>query len=363
MKRIATLLFLLALVPAAAFAQSYSATLTGPAEVPGPGDTDGLGFGVVTIDGTHLHYTVFAQNIGAPTAAHIHAGAAGVAGDVVVPLNVNTLTNGTADITQEIANQINANPSGFYVNVHNAEFPGGAIRGQLARAEGEGVRTAWLPVIGKVKGQAGTNFVTDMRIINNGGSTATVTLDFFAQGSSGHAAPTTSQTVTVGPGEQKVLDDVMADTLGLAGGLGGVRITSDQNVRVTARVINDLREESKGTAGFAFDARETGSTSGTMSFLSNNAGFRTNIGYFNPSSTPVTATFVARRADGSVLGTNTVNIAGYAMLQQAGFGLLSSVAEANRTQDDFFVTWTSTAPLFAYASVTDNTTGDAVLNQ
>ncbi|HEX6098650.1 MAG TPA: CHRD domain-containing protein [Thermoanaerobaculia bacterium] len=363
MKRIATLLFLLALVPAAAFAQSYSATLTGPAEVPGPGDTDGLGFAVVTVDGTHIHYTVFAQNIGAPTAAHIHTGAAGVAGGVVVPLNVNTLTNGTADITQELANQINANPSGFYVNVHNAEFPNGAIRGQLVRAEGEGVRTAWMPVIGKVKGQAGTNFVTDMRILNNGGAAATVTLAYFAQSPSGHAAATTTKTVTVAPGEQKVLNDVMTGTLAVADGLGGVKITSDQNVLVTARVINDLRTENKGTAGFAYDASEAGSTSGSLEFLANNASFRTNIGFFNPSSTPVSATFVARRADGSVLGTNTVTIPGYAMSHQAAFALISGVAEANRTQDDFFVTWTSGAPLFVYSSVTDNTTGDAVFNQ
>lgn len=363
MKRIATLLFLLALVPAAAFAQSYSATLTGPAETPTAGDTDGLGFAVITIDGTHLHYTVFAQGIGAPTASHIHSGAAGVAGPVVVPFNVNTLTNGTADITQELANQINANPSAFYVNVHNAEFPGGAIRGQLARAEGDGLRTAWLPVIGRVKGQAGTNFVTDMRIINNGGSTATVTLDYFAQNPAGNAAPTTTKTVTVAPGESKVLNDVVANPLATGDGLGGVKITSDQNVLVTARVINDLRGENKGTAGFAYDAQEAGGTSGTLSFLSNNASFRTNIGFFNPGSSPVTATFVARRADGSVLGTNTVTIPGYAMSHQAAFALLSNVSEANRTQEDFFVTWTSSAPLFPYASVTDNITGDAVFNQ
>jgi hypothetical protein len=31
-----------------------------------------------------------------------------------------------------------ANPNGFYVNVHNAEFPDGAIRGQLSEA-----RKAW----------------------------------------------------------------------------------------------------------------------------------------------------------------------------------------------------------------------------
>jgi hypothetical protein len=363
MKRIATLLLLLTLVPAAAFAQSYSATLTGPAEVPGPGDTDGLGFAVVTVDGTHIHYTVFAQNIGVPTAAHIHSATAGVAGGVVVPLDVNTLTNGTADITQDLANQINANPSAFYVNVHNAEFPNGAIRGQLTRAEGDGLRTAWMPVIGKVKGQAGTNFVTDMRILNNGGAVATVTLEYFAQNPSGNAAPTTTKTVTVGPGEQEVLDDVMTGTLAVADGLGAVKIGSDQNVLVTARIINDLRSESKGTAGFAYDATEAGSTSGSLEFLSNNASFRTNIGFFNPNSTPVTATFVARRADGSVLGTNTVTIPGHAMSHQAAFALVSNVSEANRTQDDFFVTWTSASPLFVYASVTDNTTGDAVFNQ
>ncbi len=363
MKRIAMLLFILALLPAAAFAQSYSAVLTGGAEFPGPGDTDGLGFAVVTIDGTTLHYTVFAQNIGAATASHIHAGAAGTSGPVLIGFNVNTLTNGTVAITQEAANQIDANPSGFYVNVHTAEFPNGAIRGQLARAEGDGTRTAWLPVIGKVAGQAGTNFVTDMRVINNGSSVANVTLDFFAQNGGGNAAPTATRTVTVAPGEQKVLDDLMLATLGVSVGLGGVKITSDQNVLASARIINDLRGEGKGTAGFSFDAQESAGTSGTMSFLANNADYRTNIGWFNPSSSGVTATFVAHKTDGSVLGSNTVTIPGYAMLQQAAFALFSGVAEADRTQNDFYVTWTSGAPLFVYASVTDNKTGDAVLNQ
>ena len=363
MKRTVILLFLIAF-STAAFAQSYSVQLTGPAEVPNAGDPDGAGFAVVTISGTMLHYTVFVQNIGAPTAAHIHVGAAGVAGDVVVPLNVNTLTNGSATIAQELANQINANPSGYYVNVHNAEFPGGAVRGQLARAQGDGSRTAWLPVIGKVAGQAGTNFVTDLRIVNTGSAVASVDLAFFPQNAGGNAAASVTRTVTVAPGEQKVLDDVMSATLGVAGGLGGVKIVSDQNVLVTARVINDLRAEGKGTAGFAFDAEETAETSGTISFLANNADYRTNIGYFNPSAAPVTATFVARRTtDGAVLGTNTIAIPGHAMSQQPAFGLIAAVPEAARTQNDFYVTWTSTAPLFVYASVTDNTTGDAVMNR
>jgi hypothetical protein len=360
MKRSIALLFLAALLSLPALAQSYSAILSGANEVPAA-DPDGSGFAVITIDGTTLRYSVFVQNITAPTASHIHAGVAGTNGSIVVPFTVGTLSNGTTTITTELASQINANPAGFYVNVHTSDFPNGAIRGQLARATGDGTRVSWLPVIGKTTGQAGTNFVTDLRIINNGGAIANVTLDFFSQNSGGNSAPSTTKSLTVVPGEQKVLNDVMQGTLNLASGLGALKITSDQNVLVTTRVINDLRSEGKGTAGLAYGATAGGDTSGTMPFLQNNADYRTNIGYFNPSSSTVTATFVARRPDGSVLGTNTVSIPGFAMFQQPAFALLSNVSDA--TQNDFFVTWTSSGPLFAYASVTDNKTGDAVLSR
>lgn len=364
MKRFAILLFLLALAPAALFAQSYSAVLTGAAEVPAA-DADGVGLAVVTIDGTTLRYSVWTQNIAAPTAAHIHAGAAGTNGAVLVPFDVATLTNGSTTITAEIANQIRANPSGFYVNVHNADFPGGAIRGQLTgAAAGEGTTTAFVPVVGKVRGANNTNFVTDLRIINNSATTANVTLDYFASSGSGQTAPTAMAHITVLPGEQEVLNDVVQSSLGVASGLGGLRITSDQNIVASARVINDLRAQGTGTAGFAVDAEEGADAAGTISFLSNNVDYRTNIGYFNPRATATTVTLTARRSsDGAVLGSNTITIPGYAMVQQGAFDAISSVPTADRTQNDFYVTWTSSAPLFVYGAVTDNKTGDAVLNQ
>lgn len=363
--RILALLFATALMPLATFAQSYSAILTGGAEVPGPGDPDGTGIAVVRITGTTLTYTVWAQNIGTPTGAHIHSGAAGVAGDVVVGLDVNMLSNGTVTISEAVANQINANPSGFYVNVHTSEFPGGAVRGQLTGvATTPGVRSAFIPVVGKVQGANRTNFVTDLRVINTGAVTANVTLDFFPQSPAGHASPAVSKLVTVAPGEQKVLNDVVGTTLGLSSGLGGLRITSDQSIVASARIINDLRAEGAGTAGFALPAQSEGRTSATIMFLSNDVDFRTNIGYFNPSASSVTATLSARRSsDGAVLGTTTITIPAYAMVQQPVFSLLSSVSEADRIQTDFYVTWSSTAPLFVYGAVTDNKTGDAVVNQ
>jgi hypothetical protein len=93
--------------------------------------------------------TVVANLTGFPagstiTVAHIHTGASGVAGGVLVPLippaGSVTLTNGAGSFTQTsppidgpTATSIINNPAGFYFNVHTALNPGGVMRGQLVR--------------------------------------------------------------------------------------------------------------------------------------------------------------------------------------------------------------------------------------
>jgi hypothetical protein len=37
----------------------------------------------------------------------------------------------TEGVTSELLAEIAADPAGYYVNVHNATFPAGAVRGQL----------------------------------------------------------------------------------------------------------------------------------------------------------------------------------------------------------------------------------------
>lgn len=75
-------------------------------------------------------------------AAHIHEGARGTNGPVVAnlawPQNgqaADCLTEGEAGKfpTGEagIVHRILDNPQDFYINIHNTEYPGGAIRGQL----------------------------------------------------------------------------------------------------------------------------------------------------------------------------------------------------------------------------------------
>jgi CHRD domain-containing protein len=115
------------------------AELSGAEEVPGPGDEDGTGRAKVTLGEDEACFKIRWEDIGAPTAAHIHEGEEGVAGPIVVPLFVgtsplpDTITKvaGCAPADPAVIDAIEDDPGAYYVNVHNADFPGGAIRGQL----------------------------------------------------------------------------------------------------------------------------------------------------------------------------------------------------------------------------------------
>jgi hypothetical protein len=116
--------------------------LTGAQEVPGPGDPDASGTADVVLNQGErtVCFTVTWANIdGTVTAGHIHRGAAGVAGPIVVPLFSGSFsgTDATSGCVQNVAaaliKEIRKNPSAFYVNVHSDVFPAGAIRGQLSR--------------------------------------------------------------------------------------------------------------------------------------------------------------------------------------------------------------------------------------
>ncbi len=119
-----------------------TAMLTGAAEVPTPGDPDGSGAAAITVDqaADQVCYDLRVMNIATPTAAHIHVGVAGTAGAVVVPLfdAPDPDLSGCVTADDATTSPILANPAGFYVNVHNADFPQGAVRGQLSAAASGG---------------------------------------------------------------------------------------------------------------------------------------------------------------------------------------------------------------------------------
>jgi len=120
--------------PAQAQKSTFNVTLSGANEVPGPGDPDGSGTAVVTLDTAtnELCYELNVANVGDPTAGHIHIGAPGKSGSVMVDLNLPA--NGPKACMPVDGNAMGhmANgPKSHYLNLHTAEFPDGAVRGQL----------------------------------------------------------------------------------------------------------------------------------------------------------------------------------------------------------------------------------------
>lgn len=115
---------------------TLNVTMTGLQEVPGPGDPDGTGTVEVRVnprDG-NLCWNLYARGIEPASAAHIHRGAAGSAGPPVVTLTTPDAagrSQGCQTIDLMLAREIAMRGYDFYVNVHNAAHPGGAIRGQL----------------------------------------------------------------------------------------------------------------------------------------------------------------------------------------------------------------------------------------
>ena len=127
---------------AAADDEDYRTNMTGDVEVPGPGDPDGTAKGKVEIDvaAGEVCFKFSWEDIASPTMGHIHEAPAGDDGPVVVNLldgiSLDTLESdddvrGCVDADPALLAEIVADPSEYYLNLHNARFPGGAVRGQL----------------------------------------------------------------------------------------------------------------------------------------------------------------------------------------------------------------------------------------
>ncbi|MEV0277132.1 CHRD domain-containing protein [Streptomyces sp. NPDC050610] len=131
-------------------AVSFAAGLNGLGEVPEPGgpaaddkntgDKDGKALAFLRVHGGKVSFALQYRGIAAPTAAHVHQGEKGANGDVAIPLFTKKLADGRTSVSGtvtvkdgQLLKDLASDPSGFYVNVHTGEFPGGAVRGQLHR--------------------------------------------------------------------------------------------------------------------------------------------------------------------------------------------------------------------------------------
>ena len=115
-------------------ARIYHLKLAGKSESPA-GAPNGKGAAVIAIHGSstvcwrfaHLHGFTHA------TFAHLHIGARGRSGNVVVALSTGPTLHhqGCVPAKPALIKKIEHNPGDYYVNIHSTKYPGGAVRAQL----------------------------------------------------------------------------------------------------------------------------------------------------------------------------------------------------------------------------------------
>ena len=119
------------------FAELRGGAEVGPTGLAAAGDPDGAGNATVSVVAADaLCFTILVNHIDPPALAHIHQGAAGINGPIVVNLvpPVGGETSASAScvaVDPALLEAIRRSPAEFYVNVHTGAFPAGAVRGQL----------------------------------------------------------------------------------------------------------------------------------------------------------------------------------------------------------------------------------------
>ncbi|HJT15795.1 MAG TPA: CHRD domain-containing protein [Thermoanaerobaculia bacterium] len=353
----------------------YFADLRGSNETP-PNSSTAFGAGLVTFDpfNNTMAFDVATNGIASPTASHIHSGASGGAGGVLInfatgpsgftngrvagfgPLSGSMVTSSLqpSDLTNLATATTAAN---YYVNVHSTAFPGGEIRGQLAPAQEFDI-----PVAGHVTNGIGQTFISDVRIFNPSfTSSADALVEFFQAGTSPNTTPTTSMVVSLPVRGTSVLNDIAGSSGLNITGVGAIRITSAVPVIATSRIFVNSNNGSFGQFVPAF-SRSQALQHGAMPQVSNTSaanGFRSNLGFFNPDVNPVTVRIEARDAAGNSLGSNTITLQPLTQ-QQNGLATYFPGIDLSNTANAT-VTFDASAPIFVYVSEVDNTSGDSFL--
>lgn len=358
---------------------TYAAELRPGNEVPPVPNSNAFGSTFVTFDSINntIAFDLSSVGIANPTMAHIHRGVAGVNGPVIINFATSAgafddgrvhgagpvATFASANLTPaDLTNLgLEANAGGFYVNVHSALVPSGEIRGQLTAAKEYDIAIA-----GRVTNAQGQTYVTDVRIFNPSySSRATALLEFFPAGLDPNTTANVSMAVDIAPRGTAVLDDVGGSGLNITGTTGALRVTSATSLAVTSRIYVDRRAEGLGTIGQFVPAqpRSTALRRGVMPNLANQAdhssGFRTNIGFFNPTQSDVTVRLELRDSSGALFGQSTVGLRALSQQQRSinsYFPALNLDAENEMT-----LSFDAGAPIFVYAAVNDNVSGDSVL--
>ena len=282
--------------------------------------------------------------------------------------STNGRFTGSTVIDAATAQQLLCNPSGFNLGISTAAVANGfAVNGSVGASN-----EIFIPVVGSVPGINNTMWRTDLTLYNNnqsGSGPTTMYMQYFPEGSTSSTAQVTAAS-SLSPGATQMNADIAAALFNnTLTGIGALRILTSGSVFANARVYNDQSSLGKGTFGqnvpglTRAQAVSQGILVGTINTFSANASAstnaRTNIGLFNPSDSATSVALQLRNNGGGIVATNIITLGPWQHMQMPLAGA-AGAAFPFVTGDvpSSSVSFLAGSPIYAYASVVDNVSGD-----
>lgn len=207
-----------------------------------------------------------------------------------------------------------------------------------------------LPVIGRFPGDGGTQWRTDVFLFNPYADAATLTLKLY------DGAGLRQFSAVLEGYHSLTLPDVVLNTFGLANAGGPLEIHSTSRIEGRARIYNTGNPAGQFGQAVPGIAKDRLSRQASIYGLSG-AGSRVNIGVMNPHDHAVSVTLSVADRNNVPLHSETLDVPPHSYRQLSNIFTLFGIPEQDgvRLQFNEF-----DDPIYGYASVVRNDTGDAV---
>lgn len=213
-----------------------------------------------------------------------------------------------------------------------------------------------VPTAAHVGGLVGTAWRTDVALFNPGAEEAVVGTYLLARGRDN--LDPLPHVVTLQPGKQVLLEDVVKTALGEASAAGTLVLVAKNELLISSRTFTSMPGGTFGqhVPALRLDQGLEGGDEARLIGLARNARFRTNLGFANVSGEPARVDVELHDDSGLLLASRAFDLKGWESLQVTDvFGYL----HAPNVEDGYAVVRPRSAGrVFAYASVIDNRTGD-----
>jgi len=217
-------------------------------------------------------------------------------------------------------------------------------------------QVTWVAAAIRGPGANGTEWRSDLAILNPGGFTAAYRVDLLI------GSTTLSRTGSLSAGAQVVLTDIVGALGG--NGIGSIRVTADQTLNVTENIYN-VGGAPLGRFGLNLlgrtdeDMLRTGEAA-VLPHLQEDATTRTNIGITNTGTAPATVNVTLFSDSGAVVTTYDLRLSSGQTVQDNGvFAVRGGRSDITFGSARVIVKFGS--GIIAYASAVDNATGDSRL--